>query len=649
MNFSSKHHQLAQKSVLVNYISYTSGSLCSSIDPCYIASLVANANCRARALSFCIRHRLVPQEVKWALGGVAPSTGHCARMSRILRSEWLHRARIYRRLLTTCLQDPMETPGGNRALRSFFAIVDSSTEFLWQQVLQQLRADLPKRPTGQRCVVQTVGDAELSDDLRDVLSLGPKFAVEPKMKAPELLSLVRQVSRYAPEAEVDRCISEGVDVLMRNSSVVSSVPIAKVAATLRERSLAVLPADKEGGFVVLTKAHFGEKALEAITSVLRPRNNVSLSKLKSEGQRLCSKLNLSRLAKSVEKSKSGSLRVMFTAKSHKEGCPLRVIISENGTWQKTVALFLQEKLNLLNINDPFMVKNSDEIIDFLKQNFDKGFLACSVDIKDFIDCFGAVRFQNSANVTVGGFLELLGFYLQSTIAEWDEKYYVQKQGVCIGSCLGPVLSNLFLSHLDRCLADRLEAEGSLKNLNVEKCLSENTEKKKVAVIPYLHNTSHRLKKIAGRINVRVVLSAPNKMNRLCSMTNPYRKGPVLCGKQHRTPFVECAVGVVYEVPLSCGRQYIGQTGRCLNDRLREHRLNVSNHRDGHLSVHCHDCGCVPLFESCVVRARHREQLVREIMEAEMILRAGSTCVSVASLNLSDKESEFLGKAATRGR
>lgn len=193
------------------------------------------------------------------------------------------------------------------------------------------------------------------------------------------------------------------------------------------------------------------------------------------------------------------------------------------------------------------------------------------------------------------------------------------------------------------------AEGSLKNLNAEKCQSENTEKKKVAVIPYLHNTSHRLKKIASRINVKVVLSAPNKMNQLCKMTNPYRKRPAMCEKQHRTPFVQCAVGVVYEVPLSCGRQYIGQTGRCLNDRLREHRLNVSNHRDGHLSVHCHDCGCVPLFESCVVRARHREQLVREIMEAEMIIRAGSTCVSVASLNLTDKESAFLGKAATRGR
>ncbi|KAH9366525.1 hypothetical protein HPB48_010321 [Haemaphysalis longicornis] len=83
--------------------------------------------------------------------------------------------------------------------------------------------------------------------------------------------------------------------------------------------------------------------------------------------------------------------------------------------------------------------------------------------------------------------------------------------------------------------------------------------------------------------------------------------------------------------------------------LREHRRNVSNHRDGNLSAHCHDCGCVPLFHPCVVRAKHKEQSVREIMEAELVVRAGSTCVGVPSLSLTDKESAFLGMAATRGQ
>lgn len=44
----------------------------------------------------------------------------------------------------------------------------------------------------------------------------------------------------------------------------------------------------------------------------------------------------------------------------------------------------------------------------------------------------------------------------------------------------------------------------------------------------------------------------------------------------RNPSVDFEEAVVYELPLSCGK-YIGQTGRCLNDYLREHRLNVKNY------------------------------------------------------------------------
>ncbi|CAN7983346.1 unnamed protein product [Ixodes hexagonus] len=80
---------------------------------------------------------------------------------------------------------------------------------------------------------------------------------------------------------------------------------------------------------------------------------------------------------------------------------------------------------------------------------------------------------------------------------------------------------------------------------------------------------------------------------------------------------------------------------CLNDRLREHNLNVNNHRDGHLSVHCHDCGCRPLFNTCAILARHKDKTVREIIEADLIKQSGAQCVSVASIDLLDKEVAFL--------
>lgn len=47
------------------------------------------------------------------------------------------------------------------------------------------------------------------------------------------------------------------------------------------------------------------------------------------------------------------------------------------------------------------------------------------------------------------------------------------------------------------------------------------------------------------------------------------------------------------IPLSCGRCYVGQTGRCLNDRLREHKFSLTSTVGGHLSAHCKTCTRTP--------------------------------------------------------
>lgn len=57
---------------------------------------------------------------------------------------------------------------------------------------------------------------------------------------------------------------------------------------------------------------------------------------------------------------------------------------------------------------------------------------------------------------VGSFLELLALYLISRFTTWEEGIFIQKTGVCIGSCVAPVLSDIFLAALDRNLASKLE-------------------------------------------------------------------------------------------------------------------------------------------------------------------------------------------------
>lgn len=87
--------------------------------------------------------------------------------------------------------------------------------------------------------------------------------------------------------------------------------------------------------------------------------------------------------------------------------------------------------------------------------------------------------------------------------------------------------------------------------------------------------------------------------------------------------------------------YIGQTGRCFNERAREHSLSIKNNAGGHLSEHCKRCGCSPEFARTDFLKRSHDRTEREIVEAYHIHKSGDKCISVPSITLCDKEVAFL--------
>lgn len=65
-------------------------------------------------------------------------------------------------------------------------------------------------------------------------------------------------------------------------------------------------------------------------------------------------------------------------------------------------------------------------------------------------------------MSVQGFLELLSRYLSSTYCAWNEHIYLQKSGIPIGSCLAPILSDIFLASTDRTLASILPSSSVIR-------------------------------------------------------------------------------------------------------------------------------------------------------------------------------------------
>lgn len=70
------------------------------------------------------------------------------------------------------------------------------------------------------------------------------------------------------------------------------------------------------------------------------------------------------------------------------------------------------------------------------------------------------------------------------------------------------------------------------------------------VVLYIRKIAHKFKNVANRYNLPAVFSAPYELAGLCPrIFKPWRAST--CGEKHTSTNVDCSMGVVYKIPLSC--------------------------------------------------------------------------------------------------
>lgn len=83
-------------------------------------------------------------------------------------------------------------------------------------------------------------------------------------------------------------------------------------------------------------------------------------------------------------------------------------------------------------------------------------------VQECIEWNGGVSFQNFAGVSVSNFLSLLEYYLKVTFIVFNDQPYLQRNGICIGSCLAPLLVDIFLAKVGSSLSEVFSAREVLK-------------------------------------------------------------------------------------------------------------------------------------------------------------------------------------------
>jgi hypothetical protein len=83
------------------------------------------------------------------------------------------------------------------------------------------------------------------------------------------------------------------------------------------------------------------------------------------------------------------------------------------------------------------------------------------------------------------------------------------------------------------------------------------------VIPYVKGISEKFKRIGNRYNIRTIFKTNHTLRDTLMRTRPM-SDPQLTA--------QC----IYNIPCECGRSYVGETGRPLSVRIRQHKLNLKN-------------------------------------------------------------------------
>ena len=104
----------------------------------------------------------------------------------------------------------------------------------------------------------------------------------------------------------------------------------------------------------------------------------------------------------------------------------------------------------------------------------------------------------------------------------------------------------------------------------------------------------------------------------------------------------CEKNVVYGIPFTCGTEYVGQTGRCVSVRLKEHKRSIElNEGVGYnLNKHTKKCKCEVNLQDTVIRYKHGSEKGREIVES-FFIETIPMCISQMSIKLIEEEKTIL--------
>ena len=234
---------------------------------------------------------------------------------------------------------------------------------------------------------------------------------------------------------------------------------------LKNPNIVISKPDKGNGIVILNRTDYINK-LETITNdstkftqLIDDPTDRRESRLQNFLYRLHKKGQLDDATyKQIRPTGSNPSKLYGLPKIHKEGTPLRPIISQIGSYTYELAKFLVPILSPLASNK-YSIKDSFSFVQDLLTitsapymcSFDVVSLFTNIPLEETIEiCLNKLYATTDKvhNITKDNLRKLILYASKGNQFIFDNKYFDQIDGVSMGSPLGPILANIFTCHFE---------------------------------------------------------------------------------------------------------------------------------------------------------------------------------------------------------
>ncbi|CAF4428758.1 unnamed protein product, partial [Rotaria sp. Silwood2] len=349
-------------------------------------------------------------------------------------------------------------------------------------------------------VIQNISSKQLTDDEESILSKGLQFCIETKIKnqiefktdielmAFSILKHLDKPEEKTLNTKLTDCIRRAANQALKINKNKKIINVKKneliaLKSLLKNKDIVIMKADKGSSCVVMDKQQYKSKVHELLSTGNSFRKMDEKDKtgktntiehvIKTMEKKLDYRLTELKKAKKLNQDDYDFIKctgsrcpVLFCQpKVHKNGMPLRPIISTTNSYSYKLAKYLKKMLEDARPKPKSYIKDSFSFAKLIQQQKpSKHDMMISLDVESL---FTHVPVQEAIELAINIIMEkkkkeksftklaekdlrnLFELAVTNTPFRFYDQLYMQVDGVSMGSPLAPILADIFMNHVEQ--------------------------------------------------------------------------------------------------------------------------------------------------------------------------------------------------------